>query len=48
VLATLLSACRVLARELTPFMPTLATRIAQQCITLTGALPPHQDLFRRL
>ena len=48
VLAAQLSACRVLARELTPFVPTLATRIAQQCITLTGALPPHQDLFRRL
>lgn len=48
VLATQLSACRVLARELTPFVPTLATRIAQQCITLTGVLPPHQDLFRRL
>jgi methionyl-tRNA synthetase len=48
VLSVQLSACRVLARELTPFVPTLATRIAQQCITLTGALPPHQDLFRRL
>ncbi|MCS7478628.1 class I tRNA ligase family protein [Umezawaea endophytica] len=48
VLAAQLSACRVLARELTPFVPALATRIAQRCITLTGALPPHQDLFRRL
>ncbi|HEX6342559.1 class I tRNA ligase family protein [Umezawaea sp.] len=48
VLAAQLSACRVLARELTPFVPALATRIAQQCITLTGALPPHQDLLRRL
>jgi methionyl-tRNA synthetase len=47
VLAVLLSACRVLARELTPFVPTLATRIAQQCITLTGVLAPQQDLVRR-
>jgi len=47
VLAVLLTACRVLARELTPFVPTLATRIAQQCITLTGVLAPQQDLVRR-
>ncbi|MET0135905.1 MAG: class I tRNA ligase family protein [Kibdelosporangium sp.] len=47
-LATLLMACRVLAYELTPFLPTLATRIAEQCISLTGELAPTQPLYPKL
>jgi len=31
VLGVLLSACRVLAAELTPFLPDAAARIAAQC-----------------
>ncbi|MCC8251595.1 methionine--tRNA ligase [Saccharothrix luteola] len=45
---SLLAACRVLARELTPFVPALATRISEQCVTLTGRLPQPQPLFPRL
>jgi methionyl-tRNA synthetase len=44
----LLTACRVLARELTPFVPALATRISEQCVTLTGRLPQPQPVFPRL
>ncbi|MEU4767257.1 methionine--tRNA ligase [Actinosynnema sp. NPDC023794] len=45
---SLLAACRVLARELTPFVPALATRISEQCVTLTDRLPQPQPLFPRL
>jgi methionyl-tRNA synthetase len=47
-LAVLLVACRTLANQLTPFMPTLATRIAEQCFSLSGTLAPAQALFPRL
>ncbi|MER5268649.1 methionine--tRNA ligase [Actinosynnema sp. NPDC002837] len=47
-ITALLAACRVLARELTPFVPTLATRISEQCVTLTDRLPQPQPLFPRL
>lgn len=48
VLTVLLAACRDLAYQLTPFLPTLATRIARQCISLSGPLAPAQILFPRL
>lgn len=48
VLTALLAACRDLAYQLTPFLPTLATRIARQCISLSGPLAPAQTLFPRL
>jgi methionyl-tRNA synthetase len=44
-LALLLFACRTLANELTPFVPTLVTRIAEQCFSLSGTLAPPQTLF---
>ncbi|GAA1302779.1 class I tRNA ligase family protein [Saccharothrix xinjiangensis] len=47
VLAVLLTACRVLATELTPFLPTLAAGIAGQCITLTDSLAAPRALFPR-
>ncbi|PSL55971.1 methionyl-tRNA synthetase [Saccharothrix carnea] len=47
-ITALLTACRVLSTELTPFLPTLATRISEQCVTLTGQLPQPQPLFPRL
>jgi methionyl-tRNA synthetase len=47
-IAALLSACRVLATELTPFIPTLAARISGQCVTLSDRLPQPQPLFPRL
>ncbi|MFT7841307.1 class I tRNA ligase family protein [Saccharothrix sp. BKS2] len=47
VLAVLLTACRVLATELTPFLPTLAAGIAGQCITLTDSLAAPRSLFPR-
>ncbi|ROP42422.1 methionine--tRNA ligase [Saccharothrix texasensis] len=46
-LSALLAACRVLARELTPFVPTLAARVSEQCVTLSGELPQPQPLFPR-
>ncbi|MET1074759.1 MAG: hypothetical protein ABWY11_19080 [Umezawaea sp.] len=45
VLATLLAACRALANELTPFTPAVATRIAERCAALSGALAPSLPLF---
>ncbi|WP_020673287.1 methionine--tRNA ligase [Amycolatopsis nigrescens] len=48
VLGVLLRACRVLAGELTPFLPDTAARIAGQCACPTGALPPPRPLFSRL
>ncbi|WP_033438898.1 methionine--tRNA ligase [Saccharothrix sp. NRRL B-16314] len=47
-ITALLSACRVLATELTPFIPTLAARISGQCVTLSDRLPLPQPLFPRL
>ncbi|MFE9748774.1 methionine--tRNA ligase [Saccharothrix saharensis] len=47
-ITSLLTACRVLARELTPFVPTLAARVSEQCVTLSGELPVPQPLFPRL
>jgi methionyl-tRNA synthetase len=47
-ITALLAACRVLARELTPFVPALATRISEQCVTLADRLPQPQPLFPRL
>nr|CTQ89714.1 Methionyl-tRNA synthetase (EC 6.1.1.10) [Kibdelosporangium sp. MJ126-NF4] len=48
VLATLLAACRTLANELTPFLPELATRIAQQTFALSGSLAPSRTVYARL
>lgn len=47
-ITALLSACRVLATELTPFTPTLAARISGQCVTLSDRLPQPQPVFPRL
>lgn len=47
-LSALITACRTLANELTPFLPTLATRIAEQSFALSGTLAPPQPLFPRL
>lgn len=46
--AALLTACRVLATELTPFVPTLAARVSGQCVTLSGRLPLPRPVFPRL
>ncbi|WP_367128852.1 class I tRNA ligase family protein [Saccharothrix sp. HUAS TT1] len=48
VIAVLLAACRVLAVQLTPFLPALAARISGQCVSLSGELPLPQALFPRL
>jgi methionyl-tRNA synthetase len=48
VLANLLAACRVLANELIPFLPDLASRIAEQCFALSGTLAPARALYPRL
>lgn len=48
VLANLLAACRVLANDLIPFLPDLATRIAEQCFALSGSLAPARALYPRL
>ncbi|MGM1063710.1 class I tRNA ligase family protein [Saccharothrix sp. Mg75] len=47
VLAALLTACRTLATQLTPFVPALADRIAGQSSGLSGALALPQVLFPR-
>ncbi|OKI15520.1 hypothetical protein [Saccharothrix sp. CB00851] len=47
-ITALLTACRVLSTEPTPFLPTLATKISAQCVTLTGQLSRPQPLFPRL
>jgi methionyl-tRNA synthetase len=39
VLATLMAACRTLANELTPFLPVVAGRIADQCFSTTRVPP---------
>ncbi|WP_369387164.1 class I tRNA ligase family protein [Streptomyces sp. CG1] len=48
VLASLVTACRVLAEELRPFIPDAAARIAQQVTSVDGSLPASTPLFRRL
>ncbi|MEN3307020.1 MAG: hypothetical protein V7603_3222, partial [Micromonosporaceae bacterium] len=45
---TLLSACTVLARQLAPFLPGAAARIAAQCEPRTGRLPRARPLFPRV
>ncbi|MFE2758076.1 methionine--tRNA ligase [Actinosynnema sp. NPDC059335] len=46
--AALLTACRVLATELTPFVPGLAARVSEQCVTLSDRLPRPRPVFPRL
>lgn len=48
VLATLVTACRVLAEELRPFIPDAAARIAEQVTPVDGSLPASHPLFPRL
>ncbi|MDQ1009287.1 methionine--tRNA ligase [Streptomyces sp. V4I23] len=48
VLVTLVTACRVLADELRPFIPDAATRITGQLTPVEGRLPAAQPLFPRL
>ncbi|MEU5060067.1 methionine--tRNA ligase [Streptomyces sp. NPDC056121] len=48
VLVTLVTACRVLADELRPFIPDAATRITGQLTPVEGLLPAAQPLFPRL
>jgi methionyl-tRNA synthetase len=49
VLAQLAQACSVLGRELAPFLPDLAARVADQCTPgADGRLPPPRPVFRRL
>jgi methionyl-tRNA synthetase len=49
VLAQLLGACSVLGRELAPFVPDLAGRVAAQCRPGgDGRLPVPRPVFRRL
>jgi methionyl-tRNA synthetase len=45
-LTVLLAACRTLANQLMPFLPTLAARIAEQCFALSGSLAPPRPLYR--
>jgi methionyl-tRNA synthetase len=47
-LAVLLQACQALARELAPFLPRAAARIAAQCDPASGTLPPPTPLFDRI
>lgn len=48
ILATLVGACRVLADELTPFVPDAARRIAVRLTPVEGVLPAARPLFPRL
>jgi methionyl-tRNA synthetase len=48
VLASLYLACRVLARELGPFLPDAAARITAQLTPEAGVLPRPDPVFRRL
>jgi methionyl-tRNA synthetase len=48
VLAVLFEACSALGRELAPFLPDAAARIARQCTPRDGTLPPAVPVFRRL
>jgi methionyl-tRNA synthetase len=48
-LGTLLDACQVLGRELSPFLPDAAARITAQCTPDgDGRLPSPSPVFRRL
>ncbi|MDW6066262.1 hypothetical protein SAZ11_61430 [Streptomyces sp. FXJ1.4098] len=50
VLVTLVTACRVLADELRPFIPDAATRITAQLTPVEGVCPQHSRCspdFRR-
>ncbi|MFE7170735.1 methionine--tRNA ligase [Streptomyces sp. NPDC057616] len=48
VLAALITACRVLADELSSFIPGAAARITHQVTPVGGLLPPTSPLFPRL
>jgi methionyl-tRNA synthetase len=48
ILATLIRACRTIAGLLAPFLPDAAARVAQQCATPDGKLPPAVPVFERL
>jgi methionyl-tRNA synthetase len=48
VLVSLVTACRVLADELRPFIPDAATRITGQLTPVEGRLPAARPLFPRL
>ncbi|MGI5380350.1 hypothetical protein ACQEV2_40175 [Streptomyces sp. CA-251387] len=48
ILATLVTACRVLADELRPFIPDAAARIAGQVTPVEESLPSANPLFPRL
>ena len=44
----LISACRTLGRELSPFVPGLAARISEACDDSAGCLAPARPLFPRI
>ena len=48
VLAALIAACRDLGRQLDPFLPGLAARIAAQCTPAELCLPPPHPVFTRI
>lgn len=48
ILGVLLRACRTIGEHLTPFVPDLAERIARQCETTDGLLPPATPVQPRL
>lgn len=48
VLYLLARACSALGRELQPFLPDAAARIARQCAPRDGRLPAPSPVFRRL
>jgi methionyl-tRNA synthetase len=45
ILAALLAVARVLATELTPFLPDAAARITGRCVSLAGPLAQPRPLF---
>ncbi|GAA3885857.1 methionine--tRNA ligase [Saccharothrix violaceirubra] len=47
-LTVLLRVCRTLADQLTPFVPTLAARVAERAVTLSGVLPLPRAVYPRL
>ncbi|WP_018348463.1 methionine--tRNA ligase [Longispora albida] len=48
ILGRLLATCRVLGRELEPFVPDLAAKISHQCTPAGGTLPPLRPVYPRL
>jgi methionyl-tRNA synthetase len=46
-LGTLFAVCTVLAKELAPFLPAAAARVAAQCDASSGRLPRPAPLFNR-